>query len=145
MGQKQFFSDTHGTSGSGTSMESVEGKGLAVVVPGVVMTAPWESTTRNVLRRRAEKAVAAAGFMYLYVYIYIYIYAYTYVISAARSRFFLHQESTQVPLWFSLYVSMPLRTLQWMCFWPKGQRCPLDILTETMALPFMNCFWSRDG
>ena len=144
MGQKQFFSDTHGTSGSGTSMESVEGKGPCRL-PGVVMTAPGESTTRNVLRRRAGRLwlqLALCICMCISIYIYMYIYI-CYI--GCKISFFLHQESTQVPLWFSLYVSMPLRTLQWMCFWPKGQRCPLDILTETMALPFMNCFWSRDG
>ena len=86
MGQKQFFSDTHGTSGSGTSMESVEGKGPCRL-PGVVMTAPGESTRRNVLRRRAGRLWLQLA-LCICMCISIYICIYTYVISAARSHFF---------------------------------------------------------
>ena len=57
-------------------MESVEGKGPCRL-PGVVMTAPGESTTRNVLRRRAGRLwlqLALCICMCISIYIYVYIH-----------------------------------------------------------------------
>ena len=101
------------------------------VVPGVVMTAPGESTTRNVRRRRSERLwlQLALCICMLYIYIcihyiilYVSIYIYICYIGCKISFFFASRVYAGSFLIFFVCVHA---IVPWMCFLAEGPKMSL--------------------